>query len=351
MVERMRRSLLGLANLCLGLICAVGLSSALGPSDCFEWIRNRTTPERSESTGYCPAIPYQLIALTTKNLVHIISAFEELNDLPFMLRAAEDFWDKGPLVDKNSLLAYLGMEHTTVMRVTFANFNHITDVALSRLRTIAFTDSDDHSAGFKMFLYCREIEYLQDYFQEILPNINTCKSQITGRIQYVQVLFRQLQKIKARVPKDAISDPLEKNSTVSFQVSLPWHHWRKMAEGGRRERKNKLERLNFAQEYFFRAEKKLKSILKSLQFIEDELLLQSAEEIEIYWHCRSRTKPGVGGYGADRGLLQSRVAHLKADLEKLGTETARWTQANPNEKGYVRGFAFSLAGIVDQVAG
>lgn len=100
-----------------------------------------------------------------------------------MLRVAEDFWDKIPLVDKNFLLAYLGTEHTTVMRVIFAKFNHITDVALGRLKTIVSTDSDEHSAGFKMFLYCQEIEYLQDYFQEILPNIDTCKSQIAGQIQ------------------------------------------------------------------------------------------------------------------------------------------------------------------------
>lgn len=342
---RMRPSFLGTANLCLGLICAVGVSSTLRPAECFEWIRNRTPPERSESTEYCPAIPYQLIAKSTKNLVRVISAFQELNDLPFMLRAGEDFWEKGPFADKNSLLAFLAIEQTTMMRVIFANFNHITDVALSRLETTAVMDSNDHSAGFKMFLYCRETEHLQDYFREILPAVNACKAQIALRIQYVQVLFRQLQRIRAMVPKDAISASLEKNSTVSFQVALPWYHWRMTAEARRRERKHKLEKLLFLEVYFFRAEKKLKSIMKLLQFIEDKLLSQSAQEIEIYSDCRSIAKPGVGNDDTERKSLQSRVAYLKTELEKLGTATARWITANPNDKGYVRGFAFSLAGL------
>lgn len=347
----MRLSLVGLANLCLGLICTVGFSFALPPSDCHEWMQNFTSRERSDSTEYCPAIPYQLIAMSTTNLAHVTSAFQELNDLPFMLTAAGGFWDKGPLVDKNSVLACLSMEHTTVLRVIFANFVHITDVALSRLENVAVVDSDDHPARLKMFFYCRESEFLQKYFQELLPNIDACKAQVTARIRYVQDLSRQLQRIKASVPKDAISDSLNKNSTVLFQVAAPWHHWRMMAEVGRRERKHMLERLDFTAEYFFRAEKKLNSIMISLNFIEDKLLVRSGQEIMIYWDCRSRTNAGAERGDKERRLLQSYVANLKTELEKLENATARWSKANPNEKGYLRGFAFSLAGIVDEFVG
>lgn len=345
----MRPRLVGLAKFCLGLICTIGLCSALRPSDCFGWIQNSTSRVRSESTEYCPAIPYQLIVMSTMNLVHVTSTFQELNDLPLMLRAAENFWDKGPLVDKNSLPAYLSMEHTSVLRVIFANIVHVTDVALSRLENIAVVDSDDHSAGFKMFIYCRESEFLQNYFREILPDINVCKSQVATRIRYVQVLLRQLRRIKASVPKDVLADSLKKNSTVSFQVALPWHHWRTMAEVGRRERKHKLERLDFTAEYFFRAEKKLESIMITLEFIENSLLLRSGQEIEMYWDCRSRISFAPEKGDDERRLLQSYVVKLKMELGKLKKATVKWSKANSNEKGYLRGFAFSLAGIIDDI--
>lgn len=348
---RLRLWLVGLVNLFLGLICTVGFSSALRPTDCLGWIQNSTFRERPKCTQYCPTIPYHLIAMSTTNLVQVTSAFQELNELPSIFRAAENFWDTGPLVDKNSLLAYLSMEHTTVLRVIFANFVHITHVALSRLENIATVDLDDLPIRFRMLLYCRESEFLQNYFREILPYIDACKAQVTARIRHIQLLLRQLKRIKASVPKDAISDSLKKNSTAPFQVALPWHHWRMMADVGRRERKHKLERLNFTTEYFFRAEKKLESIMISLETIEDRVLLRSGQEIETYWDCRSRTNAEAIRGDIDRRILQWDVAMLKEIFEKLENATARWSKANSNEKGHLGGFAFSLVGIVDEIVG
>lgn len=344
----MKPRLAGLANLCLCLVCAFGLSSALLPAECKKLIRNPTPREQSKSTEFCPAIPYQRIATSTKGLVILISTFQELDDLPYMLRAIEDFLGKGPFVSKHSLLAFLATEYTAAMRVIFANFSHITEVTLSQLKTIAVMDSDDHSHGFKMFLYCRETEYLQDYFRNILPNITACKGQMGGRILYVQAVLRQLQRLKAKVSKDAISELLGENSTASFQVALPWYHWRKIAEVERRERKFKLERLIFAEEYFFRAEKKLKSIMRLLEFVEDKIQLHSVQEIEMYWDCESRTISGKSD--AKRRIMDTWATYLQKESEKLDTARARWSKANPVEKGYVRGFAFGLAGISEEVA-
>lgn len=268
-----------------------------------------------------------------------------------MLRAAENFWDTGHLVDKNSLLAYLSIEHTTVVRVLFANFVHITHVTLSRLDNIATVELEDLPIRLRMLLYCRESEFLQSYFRELLPNIDAFKAQVIARIGHVQLLLRQLQRIKARVPKDAISDSLKKNSTTPFQVALPWYHWRTRAEVGRREREHKLERLNFTSEYFFRAEKKLGSIVTFLEIIEDKVLSRSGQEIEMYWDCRSSTNAEAIRSGIERRILQSDVALLKAVSEKLENATATWIKANSNEKGHLGGFAFSLAGTVDEVVG
>lgn len=268
-----------------------------------------------------------------------------------MLRAAENFWDTGHMVDKKSLLAYLSMEHTTVLRVIFANFVHITHVTLSRLENIATVDLDDLPIRFRMLLYCRESEFLQNYFRELLPNIDAFKAQVTARMRHVQLLLRQLQRIKANVPKDAISDSLKQNSTAPFQVALPWHHWRMMADVGRRERKHKLERLNFTTEYFFQAEKKLESIMISLEIIEDKVLLRSGQDIEMYWDCRRGINAEAIRGDIDRRILQLDVAMLKAIFEKLENATARWSEANSNEKGHLGGFAYSLVGIVDEMVG
>lgn len=348
---RLRLRLVGLVNLFLGLICNAGVSFALRPTDCREWIQSSTFRERPKYTKYCPTIPYHLIATSTTNLAQVTSAFQELHELPSMLRAAGYFWDTGHFVDKNSLLAYLSLEHTTVLRVLFANFVHITHVALSRLDNVATVELDELPIRLRMLLYCRESEFLQNYFRELSPNIDAFKAQVTARIGHVQLLLRQLQRIKARVPKDAISDSLKKNSTAPFQVALPWYHWRTMAEVGRRERQHKLERLDFTAEYFFRAEKKLESIMIFLGIIEDKVLLRSGQEIETYWDCRSRINAEAIRGDIDRRILQWDVAMLKAISEKLENATARWNKANSNEKGHLGGFAFSLAGTVDEVVG
>lgn len=303
----MRLSIVGLANLGLGLICTVGFSSAFQPSDCLGPIQNSTLSP-SKYTNFCSATPYQLISISTANLVQVTSTFQELNDLPFMLRAAENFWDKGPLVDKKSLLAYLSMEYTTVLRVIFANFVHITDVALSRLENIATVDPDNFPIRLKLLLYCRESEFLQNYFRELQSNIDACKEQVIARIRHVRLLLRHLQIIKAN-------------------------------------RKFKLERLIFTAEYFSRAEEKLMSIIISLEIVEDKVLLKSGQETEVYWDCRSRINAGVVQGDKERKYLQWSVAVLKAELETLDKSTARWVKANSNEKGYFRGFAFSLQGL------
>lgn len=348
---RLRPRLLGLVNLFIGLICTVGFSFALRPTDCHKWIQTSTFRERPKYTKYCPTIPYHLIATSTTNLVNVTSAIQELDELPSMLRAAENFWGTGHLVDKNSLLAYLRIEHTNVLRVLFANFVHITHGALVRLDNIATVELDELSIRLRMLLICRESEFLQNYFRELLPNIDAFKTQVTARIGHIQFLLKQLQRIKARVPRDAISDASEKNSTASFQVALPWYHWRTMAEVGRRKRKHELEKIHFTVEYLFRVEKKLESVMKFLETIEDKVLSRSEQEIEIYWDCRSGINAEAIRSDIERRILQSDVAMLKAESEKLENATATWGKANSNQKGHLGGFAFSLAGTVDEVVG
>lgn len=267
---------------------------------------------------------------------------------PVHAGAAEKYLDKNACVNRNYLLGFLGTEHTTVIRVTFANFNHITEATLNQLKSIVVMDSDADCAGFKMFIHCRETEYLEDYFRKISLYITVCKTQIAGRIQHVQAVFRRLQRVKLTWPKDATSDSLEKNGTIPFQMALQWHHWRKMANVRRRKRKRKLERLNFALEYFFRPEKKLNSLRRLLHSFEEKVQLQSAKEIEMDWDCRSKTKAGPGKDDFNRRIMRAWIAHLQTELEKLGTARARWNKANPIEKGYIRGFAFSLAEIPDE---